>query len=61
MYTKDGSPAWYTLNLRGYWKINRAFQINVALENLLNHHYRPYSSGISAPGRNLIITLKATF
>jgi len=61
MYSKDGSPAWYTLNLRGYWEINTIFQINMALDNLLDHHYRPYSSGISAAGRNLIITLKATF
>ncbi len=61
IYSKDGSPGWHTLNLRGYWKINQAFQINMTLDNLLNHHYRPYSSGISAAGRNLIITLKATF
>jgi len=60
MYTKDGSPAWYTLNLRGYWKISHTFQINAALNNLLDHHYRTYSSGISAAGRNLSITLKAT-
>ena len=33
----------------------------VGLENILDVHYKTYSSGISAPGRNLILTLQASF
>jgi len=58
--TKDGSPAWYTLNLRGSWQINPSFLLQVSLENMLDRHYRPYSSGISAPGRNIIMSLRIT-
>ena len=59
--SKDGSPAWYTLNLRGTYNLNDKITFTGALENILDTHYRPYSSGISAPGRNLILSLRVTF
>jgi hemoglobin/transferrin/lactoferrin receptor protein len=54
------SPAWYTLNLRGgfQWK---SMSLNLALENLTNQRYRPYSSGIVAPGINLVSSLRFQF
>jgi len=57
--SKDGSPAWYTLNLRTSYALSKKLKLAAALENILDVHYRPYSSGISAPGRNLIISLQA--
>lgn len=59
LYTVDGTPAWYTLNLRGSYVFNERITATLAVENLLDHHYRPYSSGVSAPGRNFIIALRA--
>lgn len=61
VYTADGSLAWYTLNLRGSYQINKFLRVNGGIENILDKHYRPYSSGISAPGRNFSISLRATF
>ncbi|MFZ5433998.1 MAG: TonB-dependent receptor plug domain-containing protein [Calditrichota bacterium] len=61
LYTPDGTPGWYTLNVRGGWRIHRALEVQAALENILDHHYRPFSSGISAPGRNLIVALRTQF
>ncbi len=61
IYTSDGSLAWYTLNLRGSYQINKFLRVNGGIENILDKHYRPYSSGISAPGRNFSISLRATF
>jgi len=66
MYAKDEndntySPAWYTFNLKGYYQINKMLQINLGIENILGHRYRPYSSGIAAPGRNFIIALRGSF
>ncbi len=63
IYAADGngnpfSPSWYTLNLRTQYKINPAMTLTAALENITNQLYRPYSSGISAPGRNLILSFK---
>ncbi|WP_105473166.1 TonB-dependent receptor [Jejuia pallidilutea] len=52
------APSWYTLNFRTQYKISKATTITAALENITNQRYRPYSSGIAAPGRNLIFALK---
>lgn len=60
IYTEDGSPAWATLNVKASYQVNETFRVNAGVENILDKHYRPYSSGISAPGRNVIIALRAT-
>ncbi len=57
---RDGSPGWYTLNLRGNWQITPSLLLQASLENILDRHYRPYSSGLSAPGRNIILSLRVT-
>lgn len=54
------SPSWYTLNLRTQYKISDHLQLTASLENITDQRYRPYSSGISAPGRNFIIALNYT-
>ncbi len=51
--TKEGMPAWYTMNLRGTYRINQSLDIQLGLENILDTQYRVFSSGINAPGRNL--------
>ncbi len=51
------SPSWYTLNLRTQYKISNAFMGTLGLENITNQRYRSYSSGIVAPGTNLILGL----
>lgn len=55
------SPAWYTLNFRASYAMNDYLKINVGLENILDHRYRPYSSGIVAPGRNFSFALRGNF
>jgi hemoglobin/transferrin/lactoferrin receptor protein len=59
--TADGMPAWYTLNIRTQYQITDKFQVQASLDNILNMHYRVFASGISAPGRNLMVTLRARF
>ncbi|MBP1840356.1 TonB-dependent receptor plug domain-containing protein [Formosa algae] len=54
------SPSWCTLNLRTQYKFNSELLVTASLENITDQRYRPYSSGISAPGRNLILALKYT-
>ncbi|HPF02153.1 MAG TPA: TonB-dependent receptor [Bacteroidales bacterium] len=55
------SPGWYTLNLKlSYSFINR-ITVMAGVENILDHRYRPYSSGIVSAGRNFIISLNADF
>ena len=59
--TEYGTPAWLTLNLRASYQLSDILQLNAGIENLLDEHYRPFSSGISAAGRNLVLALRATF
>ena len=59
--TIDGAPSWWTLNLNYQYRLNEMLLVQVGLENILDAHYKTYSSGISAPGRNLILTLQASF
>ncbi len=51
------SPAWFTLNLRASLQLARGFSLNATLENIADRRYRPYSCGISAPGRNITMSL----
>jgi hemoglobin/transferrin/lactoferrin receptor protein len=59
--TNEGMPSWYTLNTSVSYYINSNFSIQMALENIMDRHYRVFASGISAPGRNFIITLRGNF
>jgi hemoglobin/transferrin/lactoferrin receptor protein len=54
------APAWHTVNLRTQYKFNTELSVTVSLENITDQRYRPYSSGISAAGRNLILAVKYT-
>jgi hemoglobin/transferrin/lactoferrin receptor protein len=56
--TPSGMPAWYTLNLGAAYQITSNFQIQARLDNILDRNYRVFASGLSAPGRNLSITLR---
>jgi len=58
LYTDDGTLPWYTLNLKGSWSPVSYLSVDAGLENILDYHYRPCSSGIGAPGRNLILALR---
>ncbi|MBI5060363.1 TonB-dependent receptor [candidate division KSB1 bacterium] len=61
LYTVDGTPGWYTLNLRGLVKAHSRLDVSLGCENMMDIHYRPMSSGISAPGRNIIVALRTRF
>lgn len=57
---KPYSPSWYTLNFRTQYQFNKAVSLTASLENITDQRYKTYSSGIAAPGRNLILSLKYT-
>jgi len=59
--TPDGTPAWYTLNLRTSYQLEKNLQLQVGLENILDRNYRYFASGFSAPGRNLFVAIRANF
>jgi len=55
------APSWYTLNFKSQYQISNAFKATLGLENMTNQRYRMYSSGIVAPGTNLILGLGYVF
>ncbi len=55
------SPGWFTLNFKVSYDVFDMFKILAGLENILDLRYRPYSSGIAAPGRNLITSIRIKF
>ncbi len=57
--TEDGMPSWYTLNIRGSYQINKHFRVQLSVENIMDVNYRQFASNISAPGRNIMLTLRA--
>lgn len=52
------APAWATVNIKLAYELGKLFTLDTGLENIYDKRYRPYSSGISAPGRNLIVSLR---
>jgi len=66
MYAADSngnpySPAWFNLNFKTSYQINKFLQVNAGIENIIDERYRPYSSGIVASGRNFIFGLRGSF
>lgn len=63
LYAKDEqgnpySPSWWTVNFKSSMKVTNSFGVDFGIENIMDKRYRPYSSGISAPGRNFIVSLR---
>ncbi|WP_092981619.1 TonB-dependent receptor [Robiginitalea myxolifaciens] len=52
------SPSWYTINLRSAYTFRQRYHLSLVLENITDQRYRTYSSGIAAPGFNLIAGLR---
>ncbi|MBK9270253.1 MAG: TonB-dependent receptor [Saprospiraceae bacterium] len=66
IYAKDVngnpySPGWYTLNFKAMYQWNEAMSVSAGLDNITDQRYRPYSSGIVAGGRNLVVSVLAKF
>jgi len=59
--TPTGTPAWYTLNFYAAHQFTKQFRLTFGIENILDKHYRPFSSGVSAAGRNFIVGLQGSF
>lgn len=59
--TFAGSYAWTTYNFYSSFALGSKLKLHLALENILDFHYRPFSSGVSAPGRNFIVALHGRF
>ncbi|TKG94541.1 TonB-dependent receptor [Puteibacter caeruleilacunae] len=65
LYAKDASgnpysPSWLTFNFKTSMQLNSVFQVNLGIENIMDLRYRPYSSGVVSPGRNVVLSVRAS-
>ncbi len=59
--TPEGTPSWWTLNIKASLRLHPLFTLQAGVENLLDRNYRYFASGFSAPGRNVLLALRASF
>ncbi len=55
-----GFPSWWTANIKVGFEAGKYFDFMLAVENLFDQFYKPYAAGVSAPGRNFVVTARFT-
>lgn len=56
-----GTPSWMTIGLYGKYKVNKNITLQAQLSNVFDEHYKEFASGVSAPGRNISVSLQTNF
>jgi outer membrane receptor protein involved in Fe transport len=56
----EGTPGWFTLNLRGGVTLRQSLIVQIACENILDRNYREHGSGVNSPGQNWVISFQMT-
>ena len=56
-----GSPSWYTVGAFGKYQLNKNVAVQAQLSNIFDVHYKEFASGVSAPGRNVSLSLLTNF
>jgi hemoglobin/transferrin/lactoferrin receptor protein len=59
--TKDGMPSWMIFNIQSAFQLSKQVNLNLSVENIFDKNYRYFASGISAAGRNFVVSLKTQF
>jgi hemoglobin/transferrin/lactoferrin receptor protein len=59
--TPMGMPSWHTINFKIGIILLKHINLQLGLENILDKNYRYFASGISAPGRNLVMAVRYQF
>jgi hemoglobin/transferrin/lactoferrin receptor protein len=59
--TKDGMPAWQIWNINTSYQPTKKLNFSFQIENISDLNYRYFASGISALGRNYVVSCKYSF
>ncbi len=59
--TKEGMPSWMTINFASYYTPTKKLSVGFQIENITDLNYRYFASGISAVGRNYILSCRYSF
>ena len=60
-FPPNGTPGWFTVDLRANWEVRQNFHLTAALENLTNTEYRYHSSGSNQPGTSVALGARVKF
>lgn len=60
-FPPGGLPAWSIGNIRASYDVSYWLTAQASVENVLDLQYRSAGSGISAPGRNIMLALRCRF
>lgn len=55
----EGNPAWNTFNASAKYKLSNSITVFANLDNIFDIHYKEFATSISAPGRNLSLSVLA--
>ena len=56
--TSIGYPSWWVLDAQIGYSYSENSKLNIGVFNILDIHYKTFASGISSPGRSLMLSLK---
>jgi hemoglobin/transferrin/lactoferrin receptor protein len=59
--TKDGMPAWQIWNINTNYQPTKKLNFSFQIENIADLNYRYFASGISALGRNYVVSCRYSF
>ncbi len=57
----NGSSGWGILGARGTWDARGGWQFTLGIDNVLDKRYRMHGSGLDAPGRSLVVSVRKTW
>ncbi len=57
----NGTSGWGILGARGSWDVAGGWQFTLGVDNVFDKRYRVHGSGLDAPGRNLIVSIRKTW
>jgi outer membrane receptor protein involved in Fe transport len=57
----NGTSGWGILGARGTWDVRGGWQFTLGIDNVLDKRYRVHGSGLDAPGRNVMVSLRKTW
>jgi len=60
-FPPGGTPGWTVGNVRAGWSATDAWDLTFGVENVTDETYRIHGSGVSEPGRNVILSARYSF
>lgn len=57
----NGTGGWGIVGARARWDVPHGWQFSLGVDNVFDKRYRVHGSGMDAPGRNLMVSVRKTF